>query len=136
MKNVCFIFVLIASFCFAKSDKNMNECIIKSDYKSCKIIADEFEKGCKDGNQADCYFYADMIFKGLGRQRDVIKSFEIYKQSCEKNSAEACYELSVKYLQGVGTVQDFTLSSKALDKACKLGSKRACDILALVPSKE
>lgn len=136
MRKVLLISAVFMSFCFANNDKNIKNCITKSDFESCKFIADKFEKGCKNGDQADCYFYADMIFKGLGRERDVIKSFEIYKQSCEQNSSEACYEVSVRYLQGSGTVQDFDLSGKALDKACKLGSKRACDILMLVPSQK
>lgn len=136
MKKLYFILAISLNFAFATSDKNINDCVTKSDFKSCKIIADNLEKGCKNGDQADCYFYADMIFKGLGVKRDVVKSFEIYKDSCEKNSSEACYEASVRYLQGTGTVQDFDLSGKALEKACKLGSKRACDILALVPPKK
>ncbi len=74
-----------------------------------------------------------MLGRGLGVEKDLVRSYEILKSLCENGSSEACYELATKYLQGNGVEQSFDLSANALDKACKMGSKRACNVLELVP---
>lgn len=73
-----------------------------------------------------------MLGRGLGTEKDLVRSYEIFKSLCENDSSEACYELATKYLQGNGVEQSFE-SANALDKACKMGSKRACNVLELVP---
>lgn len=74
-----------------------------------------------------------MLGRGFGVEKDLVRSYEIFKSLCENGSSEACYELATKYLQGNGVEQSFDLSANALDKACKMGSKRACNVLELVP---
>ncbi|CZE48380.1 tetratricopeptide repeat protein [Campylobacter geochelonis] len=136
MKKVVFLTFLGLNFAFAGAnfDALLEACITKSDSTSCAQILNYLDDECKKGVQSKCFLYADMLGRGVGVEKDVVKSFEVYKQSCEANSSESCYELSKKYLDASGTVQSFSLSGIALDKACKLGSKRACDILALLPN--
>jgi len=64
--------------------------------------------------------YADMLGRGLGVEKDLVKSYEVFKSLCENGSSEACYELATKYLQENGVEQSFDLSANALDKACNV----------------
>ena len=100
---------------------------------SCERVARGLKSGCERKDQLSCFFYADALGRGLGIEKDVVASFELFREQCDAGSSEACYELSVKYLQGIGTPQSFELSGQALDKACKMHNKRACAVLDLLP---
>ena len=115
------------------SRADLQSCIVKSDEGSCKRVARGLKSGCERKDQLSCFFYADALGRGLGVEKDVVASFELFREQCDASSSEACYELSVKYLQGIGTSQSFELSGEALDKACKMHNKRACAVLDLLP---
>lgn len=117
------------------SRADLEGCIIKSDEGACSRVARDLKGGCDGGDKLACFFYADMLGRGLGVEKDAILSFELFKAQCDGGSSEACYELSVKYLQGSGTPQSFELSSEALNKACKMHNKRACAVLDLLPKE-
>nr|WP_314521102.1 sel1 repeat family protein [uncultured Campylobacter sp.] len=115
------------------SRADLQSCIVKSDEGSCERVTRGLKSGCERKDQLSCFFYADALGRGLGVEKDVVASFELFREQCDAGSSEACYELSVKYLQGIGTPQSFELSGKALDKACKMHNKRACAVLDLLP---
>lgn len=115
------------------SRADLQSCIVKSDEGSCERVARGLKSGCERKDQLSCFFYADALGRGLGVEKDVVASFELFREQCDAGSSEACYELSVKYLQGIGTPQSFELSGQALDKACKMHNKRACAVLDLLP---
>lgn len=115
------------------SRADLQSCIVKSDEGSCERVARSLKSGCERKDQLSCFFYADALGRGLGVEKDVVASFELFREQCDAGSSEACYELSVKYLQGIGTTQSFELSGQALDKACKMHNKRACAVLDLLP---
>ena len=115
------------------SRADLQSCIVKSDEGSCERVARGLKSGCERKDQLSCFFYADALGRGLGVEKDVVASFELFREQCDAGSSEACYELSVKYLQGIGTSQSFELSGQALDKACKMHNKRACAVLDLLP---
>ena len=115
------------------SRADLQSCIVKSDEGSCERVARGLKSGCERKDQLSCFFYADALGRGLGVEKDVVASFELFREQCDAGSSEACYELSVKYLQGIGTPQSFELSGQALDKACKMHNKRACAVLNLLP---
>ena len=115
------------------SRADLQSCIVKSDEGSCERVARGLKSGCERKDQLSCFFYADALGRGLGVEKDVVASFELFREQCDAGSSEACYELSVKYLQGIGTLQSFELSGQALDKACKMRNKRACAVLDLLP---
>ena len=115
------------------SRADLQSCIVKSDEGSCERVARGLKSGCERKDQLSCFFYADALGRGLGVDKDVVASFELFREQCDAGSSEACYELSVKYLQGIGTPQSFELSGQALDKACKMHNKRACAVLDLLP---
>mgnify|MGYP000866905154 CR=1 FL=1 len=102
------------------SRADLQSCIVKSDEGSCERVARGLKSGCERKDQLSCFFYADALGRGLGVEKDVVVSFELFREQCEAGSSEACYELSVKYLQGIGTPQSFELSGQALDRACKM----------------
>lgn len=115
------------------SRADLQSCIVKSDEGSCERVARGLKSGCERKDQLSCFFYADALGRGLGVEKDVVASFELFREQCDAGSSEACYELSVKYLQGIGTPQSFELSGQALDRACKMHNKRACAVLDLLP---
>ena len=115
------------------SRADLQSCIIKSDEGSCDRVARGLKSGCERKDQLSCFFYADALGRGLGVEKDVVASFELFREQCDAGSSEACYELSVKYLQGIGTPQSFERSGEALDRACKMHNKRACAVLDLLP---
>ena len=115
------------------SRADLQSCIVKSDEGSCDRVARGLKSGCERKDQLSCFFYADALGRGLGVEKDVVASFELFREQCDAGSSEACYELSVKYLQGIGTSQSFELSGEALDRACKMHNKRACAVLDLLP---
>lgn len=115
------------------SRADLQSCIVKSDEGSCERVARGLKSGCERKDQLSCFFYADALGRGLGVEKDVVASFELFREQCDAGSSEACYELSVKYLQGIGTPQSFELSGQALDRACKMRNKRACAVLDLLP---
>lgn len=115
------------------SRADLQSCIVKSDEGSCERVTRGLKSGCERKDQLSCFFYADALGRGLGVEKDVVASFELFREQCDAGSSEACYELSVKYLQGIGTPQSFELSGQALDKACKMHNKRACAVLDLLP---
>ena len=117
----------------ANWDENMQNCINKSDAKACESFTKKLSSECENKDKTSCFLYADMLGRGLGVEKDMVRSYEIFKSLCENGSSEACYELATKYLQGNGVEQSFDLSANALDKACKMGSKRACNVLEFVP---
>lgn len=115
------------------SRADLQSCIVKSDEGSCDRVARGLKSGCERKDQLSCFFYADALGRGLGVEKDVVASFELFREQCDAGSSEACYELSVKYLQGIGTPQSFERSGEALDRACKMHNKRACAVLDLLP---
>ena len=115
------------------SRADLQSCIVKSDEGSCEHVTRGLKSGCERKDQLSCFFYADALGRGLGVEKDVVASFELFREQCDAGSSEACYELSVKYLQGIGTPQSFERSGEALDKACKMHNKRACAVLDLLP---
>ena len=115
------------------SRADLQSCIVKSDEGSCERVARGLKSGCERKDQLSCFFYADALGRGLGVEKDVVASFELFREQCDAGSSEACYELSVKYLQGIGTPQSFERSGEALDRACKMHNKRACAVLDLLP---
>ena len=115
------------------SRADLQSCIVRSDEGSCERVARDLKRGCERKDQLSCFFYADALGRGLGVEKDVVASFELFREQCDAGSSEACYELSVKYLQGIGTPQSFELSGQALDRACKMHNKRACAVLDLLP---
>ena len=131
-KSILFLAFAILSLS-ANWDENMQNCINKSDAKACESFTKKLSSECENKDKTSCFLYADMLGRGLGVERDLVRSYEIFKSLCENGSSEACYELATKYLQGNGVEQSFDLSANALDKACKMGSKRACNVLELVP---
>lgn len=133
MKKSILFLVFVALSLSANWDENMQNCINKSDAKSCESFTKKLSSECENKDKTSCFLYADMLGRGLGVEKDLVKSYELFKSLCENGSSEACYELATKYLQGNGVEQSFDLSANALDKACKMGSKRACNVLELVP---
>ena len=115
------------------SRADLQSCIVKSDEGSCERVVRGLKSGCERKDQLSCFFYADALGRGLGVEKDVVASFELFREQCDAGSSEACYELSVKYLQGISTPQSFELSGQALDRACKMHNKRACAVLDLLP---
>jgi len=115
------------------SRADLQSCIVKSDEGSCERVTRGLKSGCERKDQLSCFFYADALGRGLGVEKDVVASFELFREQCDAGSSEACYELSVKYLQGIGTPQSFERSGEALDRACKMHNKRACAVLDLLP---
>ncbi|MBE2984475.1 sel1 repeat family protein [Campylobacter sp. RM9344] len=129
------VFLSLSAFANQNFEQSLTSCITKSNENACKVVTDTLEAKCYVGDRVSCFFLADILGRGLGISKDVVRSYKMFKKQCEQGSSEACYELSVKYLQGNGTEHSFDLSAAALEKACKLGSKRACDVLALVPNE-
>lgn len=134
MKKVILFLVLISGvFALENTDMLLQECIVKSKNESCQKVADYLKESCDKGEAAKCFLYADMIGRGIGVERDLVLSYEMFKKGCDENVSEACYEQSVKDLQGMGTVQSFESSTESLVKACDLGSSRACEVLTYAP---
>ena len=83
----------------------MQNCINKSDAKACESFTKKLLSECENKDKTSCFLYADMLGRGLGVEKDLVKSYEVFKSLCENGSSEACYELATKYLQGNGVEQ-------------------------------
>lgn len=136
MRKVILCLILVFNVGFSLDfDKALDGCIVKSDEKSCLNLSSYLEKECENGSKAKCFLFADMLQRGLGVEKDVVRAFDIFNKGCENNVSESCYEASVHYLEGKGTSHSFEESTTTLLKACDLGSKRACQILTYLPQE-
>lgn len=117
-KSILFLAFAVLSLS-ANWDENMQNCINKSDAKACESFTKKLSSECENKDKTSCFLYADILGRGLGVERDLVRSYEIFKSLCENGSSEACYELATKYLQGNGVEQSFDLSQMPLIKLAK-----------------
>ena len=92
-KSILFLAFAVLSLS-ANWDENMQNCINKSDAKACESFTKKLSSECENKDKTSCFLYADMLGRGLGVERDMVRSYEIFKSLCENGSSEACYELA------------------------------------------
>jgi len=70
-----------------------------------------------------------MYGKGLGVERDDVKSFEWYKKAAEQGHPNAQFNLGVIYSKGRGTDKDEKSSKEWYARAAEQGNENAIRVL-------
>ncbi|GHV59331.1 hypothetical protein FACS1894103_2490 [Campylobacterota bacterium] len=92
----------------------------------------ELEKGCKNGNAANCTDLGASYYWGDGVQQDYAKAAELFKKGCDKGNAAGCANLGGLYYEGDGVQQDYAKTAELYKKACDKGHALGCSNLGFL----
>ncbi|GHV03690.1 hypothetical protein AGMMS50229_03440 [Campylobacterota bacterium] len=91
----------------------------------------ELEKGCKNGNAANCTNLGLAYANGDGVPQDYVKAAEFSKKACDQGEAAGCSNLGVLYAKGNGVQQDYAKSNELYKKSCDKGYALGCSNLGV-----
>ena len=91
-KSILFLAFAILSLS-ANWDENMQNCINKSDAKACESFTKKLSSECENKDKTSCFLYADMLGRGLGVEKDLVRSYEIFKSLCENGQQTSLQRL-------------------------------------------
>ena len=90
------------------------------------VAREKFRLACNADTYLSCSHYADMLYRGLGGEKNLAKARETSKQACDANMHYGCALLAHMTRYGQGGSQDQTASFNLYVKSCHIGNASAC----------
>lgn len=81
------------------------------------------KKSCESQNTMGCFYYAQLLERGIGVTQDLQKAKEFYKFACDANYIEACNNLAILLKQSGENTGEVT---RLQTKGCNSGDGIAC----------
>ena len=63
--------------------------------KLARALLKSFQASARTKTKPLAFLYADMLGRGLGVEKDLVRSYEIFKSLCENGSKRACNVLEL-----------------------------------------
>jgi TPR repeat protein len=96
------------------------------------LAREKFEASCKLGTLISCASMADLLFRGLGGEQNVVEARRLSQLGCDGDIHYSCALLAHLTQVGQGGEQNAAESLRLHLKACNLGNAGACNRAAHV----
>jgi TPR repeat protein len=118
LKHILFVVFFIFN---AKASDEIQTPIIDINYlyKSCE----------KDRGPITCSLLAEYYYNGIGTDKNLSKSIQLFQNSCDYNFGASCYRAALMNYYGEGVEKNVDNAIRLLERSCTLKFTKACDII-------